>query len=58
MITYLDQPYNLTVKIDPEVNDKQFDIVIPNQNNDPGGENTDNGEEVIDNNEDTPENYN
>ena len=58
MITHLDHPYNITIEIDPEKNNQAFDIVIPNHNNDPGGDDTDNDEEVIDNNESTAENCN
>ena len=58
VIKYLDQPYNLTIGFDPEENDQAFDIVIPNRNNDPGGDNTGTDEEGVDNNEGNAENFN
>ena len=58
MITYPDQPYNLTAEFDPEENDQAFDIVILNRNKYPGDYDTDTDEKVIDNNEGTIENCN
>lgn len=34
VLTYLDQPYNLTVEFNPEENDQAFNIVIPYYNDD------------------------
>ena len=56
MITYLDQPSNLTVEVNPEENDQAFNLLIPYHNNDPVYNNTDTDEEGITNNKGTPEN--
>ena len=47
MYTYLDQPYNLTVELNPEENNQSFDIAIPYCNDDT--EDTDNDAEDSDN---------